>query len=90
MVRRAREHRVPHAHRRAGVKLIITVNFDPGDVPSVRERVTNMKGYVGDLIPPLIRQQLEDNLHITPEWTGLDPATFRPAKVGRITTRLEQ
>ena len=72
------------------MRLIITVNLDPGDVPNIRERVTNVKGMVGDLIPPLIRTQLEDNLHITPEWSGFDPAMFRPAKIGRITTRLEQ
>jgi hypothetical protein len=72
------------------MKLIITVNFDPGDVPHIRERVTNMRGKVGDLIPHLIRLQLEDNLYFTPESHGLDPATFRPAKVGRITTRLER
>jgi hypothetical protein len=72
------------------VKLIITVNFDPGTVPQVRERVTRMPGKVGELIVAPLRRQLEDNLWITPEWMGIDPATYRPAKIGRITTRLEQ
>jgi len=72
------------------VKLIITVNFDPGDVPNVRERVTRVPGYVGEMIIGPLREQLENNLWINyPELMGYDPATFRPAKIGRITTRLE-
>lgn len=71
------------------MKLVITVNFDPGDVPNVRERTTNMRGKVGENIVDVIREVLGDNLWITPEWMGFDPKTFRPAKVGRITTRLE-
>lgn len=70
------------------MKLVITVNIDPGDVPNVRERVTRMPGYVGELVIAQMRTQIEDNLHIVPEYIGLDPKTFRPAKVGRITTRL--
>lgn len=70
------------------MKLIITVDFDPGDVPNVRERVTRMPGKIGELIVQPLREQLEDNLHITPEWIGIEPSTFHPARVGRITTRL--
>lgn len=72
------------------MKLIITVNFEPGDVPRIRERVTRMPGKIGEDIVHDIRERLENNLHITPEWMGYDPATFRPARVGRITTRLER
>jgi hypothetical protein len=71
------------------MKLIITVNFDPGDVPNIRKRVTNVKGYVGEDVVLGLREVLANNLWYTPEYHGVDPGTFRPAKVGLITTRLE-
>lgn len=70
-------------------RLTITADFDPGDTPNVRERVTNLRGKVGALVVDAVRAQIEENLHINPEWMGFDPGTYRPARVGRITTALE-
>jgi hypothetical protein len=71
------------------MKLIITVNLDPGDVPEIRKRVTNMHGYIGQDVVRAVRAVLLENLWFSPEYHNINPETFRPAKVGRITTRLE-
>ena len=73
------------------MKVIYTVEVDPGDCPEIRGRLRTGDRWVGSWVVKAIRESMKEAIYVwhPTERYGGDPATYREPKIGRITMRIE-
>lgn len=74
------------------MKVIYTVDLDPGDSPEVRGRLRIQKNRVGYGVVEAIRKAMEEALwvwSVEDRYKGFTDTTYRQPHVGQITMRIE-